>query len=243
MLAVTSGCQSGGIARALSGMLPDQTVRVLSLGTDEEPLLNALADATHWVTSLSRAEAARLAVASRTSAVIVRIPDLDFHAFHPDIIHVGVERGGRPLGSSAGEYSSAIVVHGWISGLSPAQIRDRFSTEMFDQLGFFRAWGIAVDVLRRRFDESDVDFAEWFLPVARRGVFMLTDNHPSIEALLQLARQVASSPGCAKGAVGPAVGTSSARRAAGRLDGVACVSGDRRTARGPGRLHLAGGRR
>ena len=198
MLAVTSGCQSGGIARALSGMLPDHAVRVLMSGADEEPLLETLAHSEHWVTSLPRAETDRLAAASRTSARIIRIPNLYFHAFHPDIIHVGVEPSGRPLGSPAGEYSSAIVVHGWISGLSAAQIRARFSAEIFDRVGFFRAWDIAVGVLRQRFDESDVDFAEWFLPVARSGVFMLTDNHPSVGALIQLARQVAFSLGAPK---------------------------------------------
>ena len=49
----------------------------------------------------------------------------------------------------------------------------------------------ATAELRGIFEPTDVDFARWFLPLGRRGAFMLTNNHPRLDALVQLARLVA----------------------------------------------------
>ena len=120
---------------------------------------------------------------------VLRIPNLYFNGFHPDIVHVTAP-DGTPLGSAAGEYASAILVYGWKLGLDHEQIRAFFSADAYERLGYTSVWDRAVEYTRARFDASDVDFAGWYLPLVRRGTFMLTDNHPAIVALVQLARQL-----------------------------------------------------
>ncbi|MCB0977509.1 MAG: hypothetical protein KDB02_08630, partial [Acidimicrobiales bacterium] len=46
--------------------------------------------------------------------------------------------------------------------------------------------------LRELFAPTDVDFGAWYLPIVRRGAFMLTNNHPRLDAIVQIARIVAT---------------------------------------------------
>ena len=190
MIVVTSGCQSASIAAALGGMLPYVDVLAAVPAPDDPvPFRDVLATTRIWITSLDLDDASAHILASGTTARVLRIPNLYFNGFHPDIVHVTAP-DGTPLGSAAGEYSSAILVYGWKLGLDHEQIRAFFSADVYERLGYTSVWDRAVEYTRARFDASDVDFAGWYLPLVRRGTFMLTDNHPAVVALVQLARQL-----------------------------------------------------
>jgi hypothetical protein len=191
-IVVTSNCQLGGLHAALSAMLPDDhVVAVPHLGHDSPELDEALPGADVWVTSYHPSDAAAVLARSGARAELVTVPLLLFTGFHPDIVHVMLP-DGRELESAAGGYSSAIVTWGWMHGLREREILERFTPEVFDALGYTTAWAGAVRLARYVFDEANADFDAWFLPlVARGGMFMLTDNHPRVDALVQLARQVA----------------------------------------------------
>jgi hypothetical protein len=120
----------------------------------------------------------------------VTVPVVWFPGFHPDVLHVAHPAGGE-LESAVGPYNSAIVVWGWLHGLDADQILARFRPEVFTALGYTGWFAGHVDKLRGSFDGTDVDFGGWYLPLARRGPFMLTDNHPRLDALVQMARPVA----------------------------------------------------
>jgi hypothetical protein len=127
---------------------------------------------------------------------VVSVPNLWFHAFHPDVIHVPHPEGGM-LKSPAGDYNSAIVLWGWKHGLGAEQILARFSRSTLIALGYPWRWDAAVAQLRAAFAASDLDFAQFFLPLRRGRAFMLSDNHPRIDALVEIARQVAATLGAA----------------------------------------------
>jgi Polysaccharide biosynthesis enzyme WcbI len=191
-IVVMSNCQLGGLHAALSAMLPDDDVIAVPYhGVEPPELATLLPDADVWVSSYHPTEARPILERLGSRAQLVSVPLLLFTGFHPDIVHVMLP-DGRELESAAGGYSSAIVAWGWMHGLDEREILDRFNPATFDALGYTAAWEGGVRLARYVFDEADADFDDWFLPlVARGGMFMLTDNHPRIDALVQLARQVA----------------------------------------------------
>ena len=191
-IVVMSNCQTGGLYAALGGMLPDDEVLPIAwLGTEPEGLRDLLTVADAWVSSLHRAQSQELlGEIGRPDLPLYTVPVVWFPAFHPDVVHVVDPRGGE-LESAVGPYNSAIVVWGWKHGLDAEQILARFDLAVFRDLGYSGWFAGHVDRLRTSFDDTDVDFAEWYLPLARRGTFMLTDNHPRVDALVQMARPVA----------------------------------------------------
>ncbi len=190
---VMSNCQLGGLHAALSAMLPDDDVVAVPYhGVEPPELADLLPDADVWVSSYHPTEARPILDRLGSRAQLISVPLLLFTGFHPDIVHVMLP-DGRELESAAGGYSSAIVAWGWMHGLSHDEIVARFDPATFAALGYTTtAWEGGVRLARYVFDEANADFDAWYLPlVARGGMFMLTDNHPRIDALVQLARQVA----------------------------------------------------
>ena len=239
MIVVTSGCQSASIAAALGGMLPYVDVLAAVPAPDDPvPFRDVLATTRIWITSLDLDDASAHILASGTTARVLRIPNLYFNGFHPDIVHVTAP-DGTPLGSAAGEYASAILVYGWKLGLDHEQIRAFFSADAYERLGYTSVWDRAVEYTRARFDASDVDFAGWYLPLVRRGTFMLTDNHPAIVALVQLARQLGALLGRRAGVDRLPMGAGDPRRTPRHVDGVAGVSGTGVSSRRRRRLPVA----
>jgi hypothetical protein len=175
-IVVTGMCQTFGLVAALRAMLPDDTVVASTwqgvdwqgdVPTDETPLLRVELEGTHtWVTVAPKASRAVLGERSRTE--LVTIPLVHFGAFHPDL------------------------VWGWKHGLDCDQILVRFNRQTMIALGYTRQWAAAVDALRVDVNRTDIDFASLFLPLRRGDPFMLASNHPRIEVLIGIARQIAS---------------------------------------------------
>jgi hypothetical protein len=201
-IVVTSNCQLGGLHAALSAMLPgDEVVAVPYLGVEPPELALLLPDAQVWVSSLHPTVARPILDRLGSAAQLVSVPLLLFTGFHPDIVHVTTAQGAE-VESAAGGYSSAIVAWGWLHGWSVDEIVARFDPATFAELGYLSAWEGGVRLARYVFDEADCEVDAWLLPLVARGrVFMLTDNHPTIEALVQLARLVARRVGADPGLV------------------------------------------
>ncbi len=188
-LLVTSGCQSAAIAAALGGMLPGHRVMATPTPEAEDVLMGALGGAAVWATSLPEADVAARMQATGSRARVVRIPLVYFPAFHPDILHIAGP-DGRPLRSAAGPMSSALVLWGWKRGASEDEIRSWFRPEIYAALGYTALWDSSLELLREIFATSDLDLSRWLLALAPQGVFMLIDNHPTVGALVGLARLV-----------------------------------------------------
>ncbi|MEZ5177726.1 MAG: WcbI family polysaccharide biosynthesis putative acetyltransferase [Acidimicrobiales bacterium] len=190
-IVVMSNCQTGGLHAALAAMLPDDQVTSLAwLGAEPAGLRPLLADADVWVCSIPRSQAEAIAADCGAAPRIVVVPTVWFPAFHPDHTPLLLRRGGE-LEGAVGPYHSKICAWGWTHGFSVDDVLSCFRPDVFAGLGYFDAWAPAVAELRGIFEPTDVDFAGWFLPLGRRGAFMLTNNHPRIDALVQLARSVA----------------------------------------------------
>lgn len=194
-IVVMSNCQTGGLHAALAAMLPGDHVTSLAwLGTEPPELRAELADADVWVCSIPRELAGSIAAETGASPQIIVVPTIWFPAFHPDQTPI-LRRGGGELEGAVGPYHSKICVWGWTHGFDADTVLGSFRPDVFAGLGYFEAWAPATAELRSIFEPTDVDFASWFLPLGRRGAFMLTNNHPRLDALVQLARLVAEQLG------------------------------------------------
>ena len=190
-IVIMSNCQTGGLYAALGGMLPDdEHLPIAWLGTEPEGLRDLLSIADVFVSSLPRAESEALLAAAGSRARLIPVPVIWFPGFHPDIIHVPSPEGGE-LASAVGPYNSMITLWGWRNGWSAEAIIEAFTPATFAGLGYPAHWTGMVNNLRTVFETAEMDFASWFLPLARGSAFMLTDNHPRLDALVQMARLVA----------------------------------------------------
>jgi hypothetical protein len=188
---VSSNCQTGGLSAALSAMLPSHEVEPLPWFDEVTPVLaERLAQAETWVTS-APARAIDDVLVGSPGLRVLRIPLVIFDAFHPDLAYAP-NPGGGFLKSPADDYNSVIVLWGWKHDLAIEQIVARFSPETCVALGYTRRWNEATRQLRALFEPSDLDFQSFFLRMRRRSPFMLTANHPRVDALIEMARQVAA---------------------------------------------------
>ncbi|PWR19572.1 hypothetical protein DKG75_13935 [Zavarzinia compransoris] len=144
-----------------------------------------IASADCWVTT-GRHDLAGQSAGAAAATRIIRIPEIYFPAFHPDLVYISkISTGWAPI---VPHYNSGIIAWAFVNGLDPIEVPPLFNSRNFAALGYFSLWDKSVAHLRKVFANSDLDFAAFFLPVKRNGNFMHTINHPKIETLQQLAR-------------------------------------------------------
>ncbi len=192
---VASNCQTGALYAALSAMLPDDSVEQIAwLGAEPPRLRDMLRVADVWVCSVPRELARSVLDAAGSQARLIVVPAVWFTGFHPDQTPIPLRAGGE-LEGAVGPYHSKIVMWSFAHGLGAARTIEQFTPQTFAALGYLESWTPAVETLRSIFAVTDIDFAQWLLPLHRRGAFMLTNNHPRVDALIQMSRLVAAQLG------------------------------------------------
>jgi hypothetical protein len=194
-IVVTSNCQTGGLTASLAAMLPDdEVIPIAWLDAEPAGLRDLLGGADAWVSAQPRSGCEAILDQVGRAVPTYVVPSLWFRGFHPDVVHA-TGAGGVPVTSAAGPYNSAITLWAWLHGIGADRVLDAFTPEVFTALGYLGEFGVQVERLRTRFDGTDVDFGQWYLTVVRRGAFMLTDNHPRLDAIVELARPIATALG------------------------------------------------
>lgn len=116
---------------------------------------------------------------------IQRVPHTRASAFHPDILGFTID-GERIVGPMKTSHS-ALVVQGYLNGLSEQETRSLFNARVFAHLKYFDrdradlAWAQRQQALC---DWPVVDMTEKW---RRQGCFLLTPNHPKLEVLSDIA--------------------------------------------------------
>lgn len=191
---VSSNCQTGGVAAALASILPsDQIIPFpLPVASDTEgsgKLRDTLQTADVWVLSgrYELAEAAELEQL-RAKSGIIKIPEIWFPAFHPDMAYARNASTGE---LTKPHYNSAIAIWAYRHAIDAEDAAKLFSDRSYRELGYFERWNASVAQLEQRFKPTDVDFSQFFLAVKRDGLFMHSLNHPMPPVLCRLAAQIA----------------------------------------------------
>lgn len=188
---VSSNCQTAGVALALKAMLPGAAIKAIPLAAPGAKGFDALSDAAAaadvWVTSAKNDQ--MLAIADRLKTL--RIPQIEFDAFHPDIIYVRRGDGTQATGPGNSAYHSYIALWSFRNGLSLDQCEAMFSAATFEHVGYFDRWGACAESLRALFAPTDIRFDDFFRPMIQASPFMHSLNHPGGAAMVQLSRLIA----------------------------------------------------
>jgi hypothetical protein len=182
-------CQAQGLANCLTLLSDRIDVEVhdtLTIHAQREAILAGLDRYDRIV--VAPAVEAMFALDLGERANVIRVPNLHFGAFHPDICVLAQE--GDLATGPLGMYHSALVYAAFRCGLDEAQAAALFDAATFDALGYFDRWNAERDHLIANFHNAGYAIGAAFVGWSRRGAFMHTPNRPKIECLLDVARLV-----------------------------------------------------
>ena len=113
------------------------------------------------------------------------LPTIDTLGFHPDCAYVSAQ--GKPVDSPIGAYHSALVLWGFLQGLSPQATRALFNAKVFRHLGFFDLHEAGVNHLVKKGRQFGLPMHRWLAAWQEEGVWMHTINHPKPHVLADVA--------------------------------------------------------
>jgi len=199
-------CQAGSIAKAMRYLLPDGRVDFVSAFTAARRFprladLMAHADGYDHVFSsiyLPRFKGGGTIDTLRTHPKVRLIPTIVFSAYHPDLVHVGVQDAvtlNGLISGPMGHSHSAITLYAYLAGFSQAQALRLFAEPVFERLGYYDLWDESVAYLRGLGRQADYDLDTHLTRWARRGCFMHSINHTKLYVVTDLARGLLSKAG------------------------------------------------
>ena len=191
-IVVTGNCQVAPLGSALAALIPGSEVRPVHLGVSTVTgLEQSIAQANLWV---------RMAVPGddelpkpQPSTIVVKVPTLDFAAFHPDAVYALTESGGLFRGLT--DYHSAIALWAWKRGLEPQDLAILMNPDVMARLNYDNYWTPSVAALAGSFEQSSIPFEPFWRAAKRQGVFMHTVNHPKLSLVSLLATAVLEASG------------------------------------------------
>lgn len=203
---VVGVCQAGSIAKAMRFLLPDARVDFVSAFTAARRFprladLTAHADGYDVVFSsiyLPRFKDGGTIETLRADPKVRLIPTIVFAAYHPDLVHVGVQDAatlGGLISGPMGHSHSAITLFSYLSGFSQDQALRLFSATVFERLGYLDLWAESVAYLRNLGDQADYALDTHLTRWARRGCFMHSINHTKLYVAADLARGLLAKAG------------------------------------------------
>jgi hypothetical protein len=129
-----------------------------------------------------------------TETQVIRIPDLYFHGFQPDITYFEVNDGWlncKRKPTFATPYS-LLVTWSYLRGLTAVKTATLFNREVFDELGYFHAFSDSCIALRQRFDDTNMSSELIFSELGQPSRGMHDVVHPTLRVALSIVPQIIS---------------------------------------------------
>lgn len=196
-IVVSSNCQTAGVALALKAMLPGAQVTGIATPSQSntegvERLLLALKGADVWVTSANTSKF----LETPSTISTIRIPMILFRSFHPDLTYAFDERSKKNVkGPGNTDYHSKLALWCARNKKSRDFAVSVFTDAVYSKLGFYAFWEREMGAMKASFAASDINFDTFIKPLLRPEPFMHSVNHPTSDALAQIAKQVAGKLG------------------------------------------------
>lgn len=192
-IGILANCQGESVASCARAMSPYHTFEFISV-TELWDDKRSIEDILRGCDKLYAQNMFRSQMPPEARDRVFYFPMMAFPAFHPDMAYLKARR----IGSDAVEtisncmvmYHSAIVVTGYVSGLSVDDIIALFRPETFAKLGYFDAWEKARRELLAEGAASGLPLGALLEKWARRGCFMYSMNHPKLFVMEDLARDL-----------------------------------------------------
>lgn len=150
--------------------------------------ISKLEHADIWISLRELEWAKNFGFKERPGFQFLRVPSINFTAFHPDLCYARNVLDGT---FTKCHYNSAIAVWAYNHGMEVADTVRLFNRETYARLGYFQLWDFNLQALRAEFNACGLDFTRFFLAVKRNGLFMHSINHPMAHAIDQLAKSLA----------------------------------------------------
>jgi hypothetical protein len=193
-ITILGNCQGDQLAACLKRMLPGVAIEFIRYFDDDDLLSRTSGPQRRLVLVqnpiMSFAESiARL----REEHDTLDFPAIVHAGFHPDLIRPKADKVlvQGPMGSN----HSALVMHGYLSGLDEAATAGLFRDDVFERLGYYKARAESDAHLRQQFERFGLlDEAE-LGPLLAGGCFMHLTIHPKLHVIAMLARLLLAKAG------------------------------------------------
>jgi GSCFA family/Polysaccharide biosynthesis enzyme WcbI len=186
-LTVLGNCQAPVLALCLRMMLPDAEIHDVHLGVTSTETV-AASDIVLLQTEFAFLADDRAVIPARQAERVRLWPTFYYSAFHPDLVYA--RAGDASLESPLHEYNSALVLYGWLRGLTIEQTVGLFREDVFDRLGYFDHAASADAHLADDFARAGLDGAALLGDLKRLAPFCHAVNHPTLAALARIASAV-----------------------------------------------------
>jgi hypothetical protein len=193
---LTAFCQTPGLASALRLLFPQAEIYTRSALAKKDA---AAADVAHllgqldaWISVEGGDDffSGSAYAQSHPNLRYLRIPLIEFPAFHPDVCTAARVVGGPPVKV---KHTSVLAAWAYRAQMPPADAARLFNKETFANLGYLTNWDESVGRMQAAFAASDLadDFDRFYLSIKRLGLFMYSDTHPRPEVIAALAKLIA----------------------------------------------------
>jgi hypothetical protein len=186
-ITVLGNCQAPVLALCLRTMLPDAEIHGVHLGVMSTETV-AASDLVLLQTEFAALAENRDIIPARQAERLRLWPTFYHSGFHPDLVYA--RAGDGPLASPLHEYNSALVLYGWLRGLTIGQTINLFREEVFDRLGYFDHAASADAYLAEDFARAGLDGEALLGDLRRLAPFCHAVNHPTLAALGRIAEAV-----------------------------------------------------
>ena len=194
---VTSNCQTTGIANSLKFLADSNHLSIhaeWNLGHSVESFVDkngtVFNTLTHWVTSYSDLEIKKVieSVKANSKLNIIRIPQIYFDAYHPDLTYIITKNG--IVESPLVHYHSKIIFGCYLNNIKIGSVKEYFQKEVFKKLGYLNYWDHSIKRMKTDFLQGDLDYYDFINSIDMNRVFMHSVNHPAIGVLAAIAALV-----------------------------------------------------
>jgi Polysaccharide biosynthesis enzyme WcbI len=189
-IVVTSNCQTHGIAQAIEALNQEyQIIAIWKLGEIEEVIrnMNEIEKDIIWITSCNHSQIDLIKSRVKTQIIeVVRIPDIWFDAFHPDLTYLEKNEGGV-VDSILGAYHSRIAIWAFLNQINIDRTINLFNASVFREIGYFNKWGDSASILKKSFEDSDIPSTNLDELLLRKKKFMYSVNHTDQKPLSLIA--------------------------------------------------------
>lgn len=175
---LSSNCQTAALGEFLSFYLPDHEVICDPVSGPNNPnRFNGIKKYNNkidlWITSFYDYDSS---ISSKLSKIkVLKIPIINFSGFHPDLAYA-TDCSNEKF--TPNNYNSALTLFAYKKKISKKDLIKKFNSTFFNKLGYFDYFDPSIIKLKQRFDNSDLNFNDFFISVRRKNIFMYTNNHP-----------------------------------------------------------------
>lgn len=194
-IGIFGNCQHSSFCVVLSKMLPQAEVTSL-LATESFERIQGCE------LILCQTNYHHIAIQNNFTGSILKIPNFYFSGFHPDLIMERLPNGEMLMGAS-GSIQSSLVLYGFLRNYPVETIVKWFEPEIFEVLGFHGYWYSSVKYMINELNHCGLDGSKIMRSWIKRGLFCYTANHPTVDAVADVCKEILQERGLKVASEGP----------------------------------------